>query len=60
MSLCKIKLKKAGTNPLQRPYTWMFGPKNDEYFPLEIGDKFHITGQPDDVWWMVESMEYSE
>ncbi len=60
MSSYKIKLKKAGTNPLQRSHTWMFGPENDEYFPLEIGDRFHITGQPDDVLWIVESMEYGE
>jgi len=53
----KIKLKNAGTNPMQRPYTWLVGPDSEGSFPLEIGDKYHIKGQPDDVWWIVESIE---
>ena len=55
--MMKIKLKNAGTNSMQRPYTWLVGPDSEECFPLEIGDKFHVEGQPDDVWWIVESME---
>ena len=53
----KIKLKNAGTNPIQRPYTWLIGPDSEEGFPFEIGTKFHVDGQPDDVWWIVESIE---
>ena len=53
----RVKLKNAGTNPIQRPYTWIIGPDSDEKFPVEIGEKFHIDGQPDDVLWIVESIE---
>ncbi len=53
----KIKLKNAGTNPWQRAYTCLVVPDSEEDFPLEIGDKYHIKGQPDDVWWIVESIE---
>jgi hypothetical protein len=53
----KVKLKNAGTNPIQRPYTWLVGPDSEEGFPLEIGETFHIEGQPDDVLWMVESID---
>ena len=53
----KIKLKNAGTNPIQRPYTWLAGPDSEEGFPFDIGTKFHVDGQPDDVWWIVESIE---
>jgi hypothetical protein len=55
--MMKVKLKNAGTNPMQRPYTWLVGPDSEESFPLEIGTKFHVDGQPDDVWWIVESIE---
>jgi hypothetical protein len=53
----KVKLKNAGTNPMQRPYTWLVGPDSEEGFPLDIGTEFHIDGQPDDVLWIVESIE---
>ena len=56
----RVKLKNAGTNPIQRPYTWIIGPDSDEEFPLEIGEKFHIEGQPDDVLWIVESIEVGQ
>lgn len=52
----RVKLKKAGTNPIQREYSWLVGGKDDR-FMLEVGDKFHIDGQPKDVWWIVESIE---
>ena len=51
-----VKLKKAGTNPIQRETSWIVGEKGDQ-FMLEVGEKFHIEGQPDDVWWIVESIE---
>lgn len=51
----KVELEKAGTNPLQRPTTWLIGDDYDE-FPLAIGDTFHIEGQPDDVLWTVVSI----
>lgn len=53
----RVKLKNAGTNPIQRPYTWLIGPDSEEGFPLEIGEKFHVDGHPNDVWWTVESIE---
>lgn len=52
-----IKLKKAGDNPKQLPYTWIVGPDTDEDISLEIGDNIHIEGHPDDVRWIVESIE---
>lgn len=52
----RIKLKKAGTNPIQRKYSWLISDKDDQVM-LEVGDKFHIDGQPKDVWWIVESIE---
>lgn len=51
-----VKLKKAGTNPIQRETSWIVGEKGDQ-FMLEVGEKFHIEGQPDDVLWIVESIE---
>lgn len=51
-----VKLKKAGTNPIQRETSWIVGEKGDQ-FMLEVGEKFHIEGQPQDVWWIVESIE---
>lgn len=51
-----VKLKKAGTNPIQRETSWIVGNKGDQ-FMLEVGEKFHIEGQPQDVWWIVESIE---
>ena len=56
----RVNLKNAGTNPIQRPYTWLIGPDIEEGFPLEIGTKFHVDGQPDDVWWTVESIEVGQ
>jgi hypothetical protein len=53
----KIKLKKSGTNAKQLPHTWIIGPDDGGKVPLEIGEKIHIGGQPDDVWWIVESVE---
>lgn len=55
----KIKLKKAGTNPIQREYSWLVSDTEDRVM-LEIGDKFHIDGQPRDVWWIVESIEHGQ
>lgn len=52
----KVKLKKAGTNPIQREYSWLVTDEQDQVM-LEVGDKFHIDGQPKDVWWIVESIE---
>lgn len=53
----KIKLKKAGTNAKQLPHTWIIGPDDGGKAPLEIGEKIHVGGQPDDVWWIVESIK---
>ncbi len=55
----KVKLKKAGTNPIQREYSWLVSDKDDQIM-LEVGDKFHIDGQPKDVWWIVESIEVGD
>jgi hypothetical protein len=50
-----IRLKHVGTNPMALPVTAIVGPAPMP--DIKVGERFHINGTPDDVWWEVTAIE---
>ena len=50
-----IRLKHVGTNPMALPVMAIVGPAPMP--DIKVGERFHINGTPDDVWWEVTSLE---
>jgi hypothetical protein len=49
-----IRLKHVGTNPMALPVTALVGPAPMP--DVKVGERFHVSGTPEDVWWEVTSI----